>query len=87
MSGNSMIVSGIIITLIIGVIVVTLAPTVLTSMNGVFVFVSDTDRNPIFDGGIGTIVPLIMGFGPIVLFAGLLGVAFLKWRGGQGGMG
>ncbi|MCE2464308.1 MAG: hypothetical protein J4F46_10480 [Dehalococcoidia bacterium] len=72
-------------TLIVGIVILSLVPAILTDFNAVFNFSEDSNRNPIFGSGLGSLVPLILGFVPIVLILGLLAIGYVKWRGSQGG--
>ena len=71
---------GIIIALIGAVIAFALLPNIFTQWNVVLMFSSNTDRNPIFTGGIGSLVPLVLGFFPVLIILGMIAFAFLRMR-------
>ena len=76
---------GIIIALIGAVVAFALLPTIFNEWNMVLIFSEDTARNPIFVGGIGSLVPLLLGFFPVIILLGMIGYAFLRIRSSQGG--
>ena len=73
---------GIILALIGAVVAFALLPTIFSEWNTVLVFSRDTSRNPIFAGGIGGLVPLLLGFFPVLILLGMIGFAFLRMRSG-----
>ena len=75
---------GIILALIGAVVAFALLPTIFSEWNAVLLFSSDTARNPIFAGGIGSLVPLLLGFFPVLILLGMIGFAFLRMRGREG---
>ena len=75
---------GIILALIGAVVAFALLPTIFTEWNVVLLFSNDTARNPIFAGGIGSLVPLLLGFFPVLILLGMIGFAFLRMRGREG---
>lgn len=75
---------GIILALIAAVVAFALLPTIFTEWNVVLLFSRDTARNPIFAGGIGGLVPLLLGFFPVIILLGMIVFAFLRMRSGEG---
>lgn len=73
----------IIVALVVAVVAFALLPSIFSEWNVVLLFSRDTARNPIFSGGIGGLVPLILGFFPIIIILGMIGFAFLKSRSGS----
>lgn len=74
----------IVVALVVGIIILSLIPTILGDASLAFQFADNESRNPIFATGLGRLVPLIMGFIPVVLFVGLLAVGFVYWNRSRG---
>lgn len=74
----------IIVTLVVGIVILQLVPSIFSDFNIVFLFSNDEVRNPIFGTGLGNLVPLILGFVPVILLTGLLAIGYIKWRDSKG---
>ena len=70
----------IIITLVVGIVILQLVPSILGDFSTVFDFASNSARNPIFGRGLGRLVSLILGFVPVILLVGLLAIGYVRWQ-------
>ncbi len=76
----------VIVTLVVGIVILQLVPGILGDFSVAFDFSEDSNRNPIFGTGLGKLVPLILGFVPVILLVGLLAIGYVRWKNTRDGM-